>query len=61
MHPLKIRKTQKHPQFRKKQKRLFVEIFGLPHTSNRIYLLRNCFSNYVFLKDICSYITEELE
>ena len=43
MHPLKIRKTQKHPQFRKKQKRLLGEIFGLPHTSNRIYLLRNYF------------------
>ena len=25
--------------------------FRSPHTSNRIYLLRNCFSNYVYLKD----------
>ena len=42
-------------QFRKKQKHLLGKIFSLPHTSNRIYLLRNYFSNYVYLKDI--YIT----
>ena len=27
-------------------------MFGSLHTSNRIYLLPNCFSNYVYLKDI---------
>ena len=39
-------------QFRKKQKHLLGKMFGSPHTSNRIYLLRNCFSNYVYLKDM---------
>ena len=28
------------------------KLFGSLHTSNRIYLLRNCFSNYVYLKDM---------
>ena len=32
-------------------------ILVLPHTSNRIYLLQNCFSNYVYLKDM--YITSK--
>ena len=41
--------------FVKKKKHLLGNIFGSPHTSNRIYLLRNCFSNYVYLKDM--YIT----
>ena len=31
---------------------LYGNIFGSPHTSNRIYLLRNCFSNYLYLKDM---------
>ena len=30
MHPLKIRKTQKHPQFRKKQKRLLGKFLAYP-------------------------------
>ena len=34
----------------KKQKYLFRKMFSSSHTSNRIYLLRNCFSNYVYLK-----------
>ena len=41
--------------FIRKKKHLLGNIFGSPHTSNRIYLLRNCFSNYVYLKDM--YIT----
>ena len=28
------------------------KLFGLLHTSNRIYLLRNCCSNYAYLKDM---------
>ena len=28
------------------------KLFGSLHTSNRIYLLRNCFSNYVYLNDM---------
>ena len=28
------------------------KLFGSLHTSNQIYLLRNCFSNYVYLKDM---------
>ena len=40
------------PLFRKKQKHLLKKIFGSTHTSNRTYLLRNCFSNYVYLKDM---------
>ena len=28
------------------------KLFGSLHTSNRIYLLRNCFSKYVYLKDM---------
>ena len=28
------------------------KLFGSLHTSNRIYLLWNCFSNYVYLKDM---------
>ena len=39
----------------KKQKHLFRKMFSSSHTSNRIYLLRNCFSNYVYLKAM--YIT----
>ena len=38
--------------FIRKKKHLLGNIFGSPHTSNRIYLLRNCFSNYVYLKDM---------
>ena len=29
-----------------------MKIFSLPYTSNRIYLLRKHFSNYVYLKDM---------
>ena len=32
---------------------LLRRIFGSTRTRNRIYLLRNSFSNYVYLKDIC--------
>ena len=38
--------------FSLEKKHLLKEILGSPHTSNRIYLLQNCFSNYVFLKDM---------
>ena len=41
--------------FIRKKKHLLGNIFGSPHTSNRIYLLRNFFSSYVYLKDM--YIT----
>ena len=41
--------------FIRKKKHLLGNIFGSPHTSNPIYLLQNCFSNYVYLKDM--YIT----
>ena len=27
-------------------------MFGSPHTSNQFYLLRNCFSKFVYLKDM---------
>ena len=47
--------SEKYLQFRKKQKHLLRKIFGLFHTSNRIYLLGNCLSNYIYLKDM--YIT----
>ena len=30
-------------------------MFGPPHTSNQFYLLQNCFTNYIYLKDM--YIT----
>ena len=33
------------------QKLLLEKIFGSTHTNNRIYLLWNCFLNYVYLKD----------
>ena len=49
--------SEKYPQFRKKQTHLLETIFRSLHTSNRIYLLRNCFSNYVYLKDM--YITSK--
>ena len=39
----------------KKQKHLLRKTFGSSHTSNRIYVLRNCFPNYLYLKDM--YIT----
>ena len=39
----------------RKTKHLLGKMFGSPHTSNGNYLLRNCFSNYVYLKD--TYIT----
>ena len=38
-----------------KTKAFVKENFGSPDTSNRIYLLWNCFSNYVYHKDM--YIT----
>ena len=41
--------------FVRKKKHLLGNIFGSPHTRNRIYFLGNCFSNYVYLKDM--YIT----
>ena len=41
--------------FIRKTKHLLGDIFGSHHTNKRIYLLRYCFSNYVYLKDM--YIT----
>ena len=41
--------------FTRKKKHLLGNFFGSPHTSNRIYLLGNCFSTYIYLKDM--YIT----
>ena len=41
--------SEKYLQFRKKQKHLLRKIFGSPHTSKRIYLLCNCFSNYIYI------------
>ena len=41
--------------FRRIKKHLLGNKFGSPHTNNRIYLLRNCFSAYIYLKDM--YIT----
>ena len=38
--------------FYKQKKHLLGNIFDLAHASNRIYLLQNCFSNYVYLKDM---------
>ena len=48
---------EKYLQFRKKQKHLSREIFGSFQITgiNRIFLLRNCVSNYVYLKNM--YIT----
>ena len=43
--------------FYKEKEHLLGNIFGSPYTSNRIYLLRNYFSNYVYLKDM--YITSK--
>ena len=39
----------------KRNKHLLRKVFGSLRTSNQIYLLRNCFSNYVYLKHM--YIT----
>ena len=36
------------PSIYKKQKHLLGKIFGPSYTSNRIYLLRNYFSNYAY-------------
>ena len=38
--------------FIRKEKHLLEKIFGSPHISNRIYLLQNYFSNYVYFKDM---------
>ena len=38
--------------FIRKKKHLLGNIFGSTYTSNWIYLLRNCFSNYIYLKDM---------
>ena len=35
-----------------KKEHLLGNVFGSPHTSNWIYLLQNCFSNYLHLKDM---------
>ena len=40
------------PSIQKKQKHLLIQIFDSPYTSNRIYLLRNCFSSYFHAKDM---------
>ena len=42
---------------KQKQKYLWRNIFGSPHTSNRISLLRNFFSSYVYIKNV--YITSK--
>ena len=44
--------SEKYLKLKKKQKHLFGRIFGSPHTSNLIYILRNCFSYYAYLKDM---------
>ena len=44
--------SEKYLQFRKEQKHLLRKNFGPPHTSNRIYLLCNRFSNYIYLRDM---------
>ena len=46
---------EKYLQLRKAQKHLLGKIVGPSHTSNQIYLLWNCSSNYVYLK--AKYIT----
>ena len=38
-----------------KKRHLVRNMFSSPHTSNWIYFLHNCFSNYLYLKDM--YIT----
>ena len=40
------------PSIQKRKKVLVRKFFGSTHTRNRIYLLRNCFSKYVYLKDM---------
>ena len=40
------------PSIQKKQKHLLIQIFDSPYTSNRIYLLRNCFSSCFHIKDM---------
>ena len=47
--------SEKYLQFRKEQNHFLGTIFGSLHTNNQIYLLRNCFSNYLYPKDM--YIT----
>ena len=48
-----LEKKKKKPfNLEEKQKHLLGKIFGLPHPSNGIDLLRNCFSNYLYLKDM---------
>ena len=42
--------SEKYLQFMKKERHLLRKNFGSPHTSNRIYLLWNYFSNYINLK-----------
>ena len=40
-------------QYRKNKSICYRKLFDLLYTRNQIYLLRNCFSNYVYLQDIC--------
>ena len=47
--------SEKRLQLRKTEKHLLRKVFGSPHTRNRICSLWNCFSNYVYLRDM--YIT----
>ena len=52
--PLKIQRSTINLE----KKKVFVkENVWFTHISDRIYLLRNCFSKYVYLKHKCSYIT----
>ena len=44
--------SEKYIQLRKKKMPLLRQIFGSPYTSDLIYLQWNCFSSYLYLKDM---------
>ena len=50
--------SEKYLQFRKKQNHLLRKVFGLPHTSKQIYLLRNYFFK-LYISQSYMYITLE--
>ena len=52
--------SERYLHFRREIKAFVKEVFRSPDTSNRIYLLRNCFQT-IYISKICTYPLKELE
>ena len=52
--------SERYLHFRREIKAFVKEVFRSPDTSNRIYLLRNCFQT-IYISKICTYPLKELK